>query len=210
MRELDLRGPRSRRIVIDTEGAMLGPDCVLVRRTPEGYRCTTRDEAAAIQGFLRHGAEDPDWLFRQCRRIAKALADGHIALAQVYGLFIPTDGLNDGQLKQVALIAPFIKANFNPDEPRDPDGRWTDEGGAASGLPSPTTPAPSAHSANALVNPRDPNAGEVQVAADNRRQNKMVTDIVVGLGLRKDQRQELHHAISGQDLTYRPCQGYVH
>jgi len=90
-------------------------------------------------------------------------------------------------LQQVALIAPFIKANFNPDEPRDAHGRWTDEGGTAGGLPSPTTPAPSPHSGNALVNPRDPNAGEVQVAADNRRQNKMVTDIVVQLGLSKDQ-----------------------
>jgi hypothetical protein len=42
-----------------------------------------------------------------------------------------------------------------------------------------------------------------QLAADNQRQNKMVTDIVVQLRLSKDQRQELHRAISGQRLTYK-------
>jgi len=133
-----------------------------------------------------HGAEDPDWLFRQCCRIAKALADGHIALAQVYGLSIPTDGLDDGQLKQLALVAPFIKANFNPDQPRDAHVRWTDEGGTAGEAARRPAPATSPQSGSALVNPRNTNAKEIQVAADNRRQNKMVTDIVVQLGLSKD------------------------
>jgi hypothetical protein len=76
---------------------MLGPDCVLVRRTARGYRCTARHEAAAIQSFLRLAAKDPDWLFRQCCRIAKALADEQTAIAQIYGLLIPTGGLDEGQ-----------------------------------------------------------------------------------------------------------------
>jgi hypothetical protein len=58
-----------------------------------------------------------------------------MALAQIYGLLIPTDGLDEGQLEQLALLAPFIEANFNPDQPRDPHGRWTDEGSTASGPP---------------------------------------------------------------------------
>ncbi len=123
MRGLEARGPKSRRIVVDAEGAMLGPDCILVRRTPQGYRCANRDEAAAIQRILLPAAEDPDWLFRQCCRITKALADGHVALAQICGLFIPTDRLYDGPIKRLALVAPFIEANFNPDEPRDAQGR---------------------------------------------------------------------------------------
>jgi hypothetical protein len=115
-------------MVVDADGAMLGPDCVLVHRTSQGYRCTGRAEAAIIQSFLRHAPEDPDWRFRQCCRIAKALADGHMALAQIHALFIPTDGLDDGQLTQLALVAPLIKTNFNPDEPRDTQGRWTEQG----------------------------------------------------------------------------------
>jgi hypothetical protein len=42
----------------------------------------------------------------------------------------------------------------------------------------------------------------IQLAADNRRQNKMVRDVVVRLQLTKDQQQELHRDISGQGYTY--------
>jgi len=192
MRGLDLRGPRSRRIVVDTDGAMLGPDCVLIRRAPEGYRCATRDEAAAMQGFLGLGADDPDWLFRQCCRISKSLADGHIALAQVYGLFILTHRLDDGQLKELALVAPFIKANFNPDQPRDAHGRWTDEGGTGSGVPSMGGTGTGPHANDTTAAPGNTRSAETQLAADNQRENKIVTDIVVQLRLSKDRRQRLH------------------
>jgi hypothetical protein len=97
-------------------GQCLDPTVSSSAEHRKGYRCAARDEAAAVQVFLRQGPEDPDWLFRQCCRIAKAL-DGHVALAQVYGL-------DDGQLKQLAIVAPFIKANFDPDQPRDTQGRW--------------------------------------------------------------------------------------
>jgi hypothetical protein len=42
------RGASSRKVVVDAEGAMLGPDCVLVRRSAAGYRCVRRAEAAVI------------------------------------------------------------------------------------------------------------------------------------------------------------------
>lgn len=203
VRGLDLRGPRSRRVVVDSEGAMLGPDCVLVRRTPEDYRCATRDEAAAMQRLLGHRSEDPDWLFRQCCRIAKALAEGHIALAQVYGLFVLTNGLADEQLKQLALVAPFIKANFNPDQPRDAHGRWTDERGTADAVPLSPAPATSMRPGDATATPANRHPTAAQLAADNQRENKMVRDIVVRLRLSPDQRQQLHRAISGQGYTYQ-------
>ncbi len=83
----------------------LGPDCVLVRRGG--------GHATPSLSLVR----DSDWLSRQCCRMAKALADGHMALPQVYGLFVLTNGLADEQLKQLALVAPFIKADFDPDQP---------------------------------------------------------------------------------------------
>src|SRR5579864_6757373 len=87
MRRLDARGSASRGVVVDAEGAMLGPDCVLVRRTAAGYRCLHPAEAAAIQKAL-FGAEEGDTsrLFVVSRGIAKALNDGERALAQIYGL----------------------------------------------------------------------------------------------------------------------------
>ena len=130
MRRLHPRGTASTGITVDPDGAILGPDCILVRSTTEGYRCISRGEAAALQEFLFADGAEPDWLFGQCCRIAKALDRQEIALAQIFGLRIPVEDLGGERLRRLALAAPFIKANFNPDEPRIPAGQpgggeWT-------------------------------------------------------------------------------------
>jgi len=106
---------------------MLGADCVLVDRTPAGYRTIERDNAGALQKCFLTERDDPDWLFQQCQRIAAALNKGEVALAQIYGLRIPISALDDCQVKRSA----FAKVGFNPDEPRIPKGdphggEWTD------------------------------------------------------------------------------------
>jgi hypothetical protein len=122
MRRLHPRGTASTGITVDPDGAMLGPDCILVRRTADGYRCVSRGEAGALQEFLFGDDLEPGWFFEQCRHIAKALDNQEIAFAQIFGLRIPLDGLDRKGLRRLALVAPFIKANFNPDEPRIPAG----------------------------------------------------------------------------------------
>ena len=136
MRRLHPRGATNRGICVDANGAMLGPDCILVHRTAQGFRCVDRGEAAALQDALLAEGLESDWLFGQCRRIAKALDAGETALAQIFGLRIPVDDLDRGKLKRLATAAPFIRANFNPDEPRVPAGQagggeWTAGSGAA-------------------------------------------------------------------------------
>jgi hypothetical protein len=88
MRRLHERGRDSRGIAVDRDGSMLGPDCVLVRRTPSGFRCLSPDEAHAIQAATLGPGCEPGWLFDQARRIADALAAGETALAQIHGLRI--------------------------------------------------------------------------------------------------------------------------
>jgi len=103
MRRLDVRGLASRGVAVDTEGATLGPDCMLVRRTAAGYRCLRREEAAMLQKVLFSGEEDaPDRLFTLSHGIARALGRGELALAQIYGLRIPIAELDSGQLRQLA------------------------------------------------------------------------------------------------------------
>ena len=85
MRRLHPRGPANRGICVDHEGAMLGSECVLVRRTTSGFRSLTRDDASQIQKCVLATHRDEDWLFRQSQRIADALNKGEIALAQIYG-----------------------------------------------------------------------------------------------------------------------------
>jgi hypothetical protein len=136
MWRLHPRGPANQGVCVDADGAMLGPDCVLVQRTPSGFRSTHREAARDMQHILLSDKDDPDWLYEQGQRIAKALDQGEIALAQIYDLRIPVRDLDGRQLKQLVAIARLTKAGFNPDEPRIPTGQpgggeWT--GGADTG-----------------------------------------------------------------------------
>jgi len=79
----------------------------------------SKDEAATLQALAIDRKDDPDWLFRQCHRIVKALSGGNFVLAQIYGLNIPVIELDPGQLQKLASTARAIKANFSPDQPRD-------------------------------------------------------------------------------------------
>ncbi len=129
MRRLHPRGAANRGICVDIEGAMLGPDCVLVGRTRHGFRALERGQASTLQKCVLHTAPDDDWLFRQCERISDALNKGEVALAQIYGLHIPVANLDDRTLRRLALTN-VRKAGFNPDEPRIPKGEphggeWT-------------------------------------------------------------------------------------
>jgi hypothetical protein len=82
-------------------------------------------EAAELQKAV-FGGSHPEHLFVLARGIARALNAGDLALAQIYGLRVPVAGLTGHQLQQLKAAAPFIRANFNPDQPRDDHGRWTD------------------------------------------------------------------------------------
>jgi hypothetical protein len=135
MRQLHPRGTANRGVCVDADGAVVGPDCVLIRRTPIGYRCVTRTAADDIQRVLLASEDNPDWLYEQGQRIAAALDRGEIALAQIYGLRIPISELDDRQLKRLAAITAFHKIGFDPDEPRIPAGQpgggeWTTGGDA--------------------------------------------------------------------------------
>lgn len=141
MRRLHSRGAGSRGISVDVDGAMLGPHCALVQRLPGGgYRGLERDAASVLQKAVFNDNREPDWLFRQTDRIAHALDKGEIALAQIYGLYIPIGELDDRQLAKTSAAARLTKSGYNPDEPRIPrgnplGGEWTtgDTGSAGDG-----------------------------------------------------------------------------
>jgi hypothetical protein len=139
IRRLHPRSPANPGICVDHDGAMLGPDYVLVDRTRHGFRSITREAALALQKCVLSGEGDDDWLFRQCERISDALNKGEVALAQIYGLRISVRGLDDRLLKRLAGGA-LTKWTFNPDEPRVPKGdpyggEWT-TGGDSAAAPS--------------------------------------------------------------------------
>ena len=82
--------------------------------------------------FQLDKVQRPDWLFDHGCRIAKALNAGELALAQIYGVHASSPAeLDDRQVARLAKAAVIVKADFNPDEPRDWQGRWTTGDGAA-------------------------------------------------------------------------------
>jgi hypothetical protein len=84
MLRLHRRGPDNRGLAVDAEGAVLGPECLLVRRGPTGFQPLDPASAAELQKALLRPGCAADWLFEQCRRIAEALAKGEVvALAQI-------------------------------------------------------------------------------------------------------------------------------
>jgi hypothetical protein len=91
-------------------------------------------DASALQKCVLDSHQDRDWLHRQCQRIAQALDNGELALAQIYGLHIPIAELDDRQLTKISLV----KAGYDPDEPRIPEGQphageWTTGGTGEAG-----------------------------------------------------------------------------
>jgi uncharacterized protein RhaS with RHS repeats len=51
--------------------------------------------------------------------------------------------------------------------------------------------------------PGDVCEGSTGTPGNNQAQNKQINAIVVQIGLSKDQRQQLHHEISGQNLSFQ-------
>ena len=74
-------------------------------------------------------------------------------LAQFYAMAIPVVELDHRQLTKLASTARLIKANFNPDQPRDALGRWTDEGGVGTGRPAGSSPETTPQPGGAIVAP---------------------------------------------------------
>lgn len=128
MRRLHDRGARSRGLVVDADGVTLGPDCVLVRRTPAGYRCADPDDLTRLARTVF--ASDPRLtrLPIVLAGIAKALDRGDLVMAQLLGLELPVGDLDDNALRRLHAISDLSK-DFDPDQLRDERGRWTNGGG---------------------------------------------------------------------------------
>jgi hypothetical protein len=133
MRRLHERGPGCRGLVVDTDGVMLGPDCVLVRRTARGFEAADSQQLAALTKSVF--AEDA-----RLRRLPQVLAGvvtaleaGDLVKAQLLGLALRLGKLDDAQLHRLSRPVDLAKdeASFDPNQPRDERGRWTTEGGQA-------------------------------------------------------------------------------
>ena len=145
MRRLYERGPCCRGLAVDREGVALGPHVTLVQRVNLGYRCVGASEMTKLMRAVFAASARLDRLSAVLADIADALERGDLVKAQLLAMCMPIGVLDDEQLVRLAAVGDLIKAGFDPNQPRDDRGRWSDDGaaqtmqkaGARSKLPTP-------------------------------------------------------------------------
>lgn len=126
-------------------GLYLGP-VALIERDGDGYRVRP---AAEIASLLAAAYDDPPDVGRclgGIKRVTSFLQDHNAALAQIEALHLALPNVAPGRIERMARTDELLRANFNPSQPRDERGRWTDEsGGGEAGniIPASTRARPS-------------------------------------------------------------------
>jgi len=126
MRQLHARGPTCRGLAVDSEGVVLGADCVLVRRSGRSYQVVDFDETGQLLKLALRGYHDVEHLELQLDGIRRALDDGNLAKAQILGLQTHFAGISGEELARFEASAALLK--YDPAQPRDNIGRWTTGG----------------------------------------------------------------------------------
>ncbi len=91
-RRLHPRGPAARGLVVDRDEVMLGPDCMLVRRTGHGYRSIAQRDTAWLQRFVFDEVDDGTRWSRAPTGMVKA---------QLLGLQLPLTDLEPRHLHRL-------------------------------------------------------------------------------------------------------------
>lgn len=99
----------------------------LLRRTISGYAPRPADEIAALTKCAYGRDMDPEGLVAGLRVIAEALDRGDLGRAMVGAVHLRLPALDENGAARIA-IADDTLAKFDPNEPRDALGRWTNGG----------------------------------------------------------------------------------
>ena len=109
------------------DGLYLGSAALIERDEHRSYRIRT---AAEIEALLAAAYETPPDLAGCLAGLDNVSADllaGHVALAQIRALQLRLFEIPEDRLDLLARADRLLKANFDPAEPRDRQGRWTDD-----------------------------------------------------------------------------------
>ncbi|MFL5265848.1 MAG: hypothetical protein ACJ8AH_04510 [Stellaceae bacterium] len=114
----------SRGVYCGREGLYLGP-VALIEESEGTYRLRPEEEIAAIFSAAYNACPEFADRIAGLRRIAAALQRSELAQAMISALLLRLDAVSDEGLARIEVLS---KANFNPNQPRDAQGRWTPEG----------------------------------------------------------------------------------
>ena len=133
-RRLSERSTDSYGLAVDKDGVTLGPDFPLIRKTSRGYETATLEELSCLREVVSLGSGDMPRLVGHLESIARALGAEDLAKARILALYLPINRLTQSHLDRLENAWAVLKGSFNPDEPRDERGRWTN--GATNTQPS--------------------------------------------------------------------------
>src|SRR5512134_108990 len=125
----------------DEDGVRLGKSVGLVRRVgrPEASgRATFRrlphgEIRALLDAAYGRDAIDADRVVRALDAAVRALEADSPVRAILVATFLGLPRLDEGGLARLERHMRFIKAGYDPAQPRDDGGRWTDAGGGGGG-----------------------------------------------------------------------------
>jgi hypothetical protein len=119
------QSPEGRGLRCDAEGLFLGRDALLERDESGNFAACPIGE---LQKILRHAyGDDANWesCSRSVELVARALNKGNMARAMMTAVLMrlpnPGDPAGDANTTEA-----FAKAGYDPNEPRDARGRWSD------------------------------------------------------------------------------------
>ena len=108
------------------DGVWLGPAELVARRAVGGYRVRP---AAEIEALLAAGypvPPDATGCVAGLRRVASYLSEGNLPLAMIAAVQLRLGEIAEERIERLTRADTLLKAGFNPDEPRDAHGRWSE------------------------------------------------------------------------------------
>jgi hypothetical protein len=109
------------------EGLYLG-SAALIDRCDGRYFVRREDAVAALLGAAYGSGHDIAELLARLRLIAAYLNDANLAAAMIAAVHLRLEEIAEDGIARVIRTEALLKANFDPAQPRDDDGRWTANG----------------------------------------------------------------------------------
>lgn len=116
------------------QGLYLGGVPLIERDDGGGYRLRAEAEIEALLGAAYETPPDLARSVAGLRGVLGHFQRGDLSLAQIAALQLQFSDLREDRLVRLAQTAELFKANFDPSQARDDQGRWTDEGHEASNM----------------------------------------------------------------------------
>lgn len=124
-----------RRHRVGCDGPYCGPEELylggrpLIARLGTSYRLRAADEIATLLAAAYGPAADPRAVVPGLRAVAAALQEGDFVHAMIIAVQLRLGAISDDGFARLARADDLLKYNFNPAQPRDAHGRWSDADG---------------------------------------------------------------------------------